>query len=143
MKPCNEPPFDLRLPASAAFTIADAAGVGIECRQGCVWITLDGDTRDFVLEPGQRFQHDGHRHAVVSAFEASPPTTRAENPPNITSTVACSPGLATRRFARVWDRRSAAPERGKPRGAMPGRPWSSTRANGAVRSNPWGRINFT
>lgn len=71
MKPCNEPPFDLRLPASAAFTIADAAGVGIECRQGCVWITLDGDTRDFVLEPGQRFQHDGHRHAVVSAFEAS------------------------------------------------------------------------
>ena len=70
MKPCKEP-FDLTLAAGATVTIADAAGVGIGCCQGCVWITLDGDSRDIVLEAGGRFEQDGHRRALVSALKAS------------------------------------------------------------------------
>lgn len=71
MRPCEEPPFALWLPAGAVFTLADAAGVGVECREGCVWITLDHDPRDIVLEPGQRFRYHGHRRALVSALNPS------------------------------------------------------------------------
>ena len=80
MSPCKDLPFDLALPAGAVFTIADAAGVGIECRQGCVWITLDHDTRDIVLEPGERFEHNGHRRALVSVFEPSCITVSCAKP---------------------------------------------------------------
>src|SRR6478609_6162661 len=52
----------------------------------------------------------GFVSAPVTAMATSPPRTRALNPPNVTSTVARSPGLATRRLASLWDRRSAAPD---------------------------------
>jgi len=63
--------FRLDLPRHAIFTVADVAGVGIECQAGCVWLTLDDDPRDLVLEPGERFVGDIHRRVLVSAFEAS------------------------------------------------------------------------
>ena len=63
--------FKLELPRHAIFTVADIAGVGIECQSGCVWLTLDDDPRDLVLEPGERFVGDIHRRVLVSAFEAS------------------------------------------------------------------------
>jgi len=52
----------------------------------------------------------GSVSAPVTAMATSPPRTRAENPPKVTSTVARSSGLATSRLARVWARRSAAPD---------------------------------
>ena len=63
--------FQIDLPAHAIVTLPDADGVGIECRSGCVWITLDDDPRDLVLEPGERFVGDAHRRALVSALQAS------------------------------------------------------------------------
>lgn len=63
--------FRIELPRHAIFTVADIAGVGIECQSGCVWLTLDDDPRDLVLEPGERFVGDMHRRVLVSAFEAS------------------------------------------------------------------------
>ena len=63
--------FRLELPRHAIFTVADVAGVGIECQAGCVWLTLDDDPRDLVLEPGERFVGDIHRRVLVSAFEPS------------------------------------------------------------------------
>ena len=63
--------FKLELARHAIFTVADIAGVGIECQSGCVWLTLDDDPRDLVLEPGERFVGDIHRRVLVSAFEAS------------------------------------------------------------------------
>ena len=63
--------FRIELPRHAIFTVADIAGVGIECQSGCVWLTLDNDTRDLVLEPGERFVGDIHRRVLVSAIEAS------------------------------------------------------------------------
>jgi hypothetical protein len=63
--------FQLRLSKRTIFTLPDASGVGIECRSGSVWVTLDHDPRDIVLAPGERFEGDKHRRMLVSALEPS------------------------------------------------------------------------
>jgi hypothetical protein len=63
--------FRVDLPRHALLTVPDIAGVSIACRSGCVWLTLDDDPRDLVLEPGERFEGDIHRRVLVSAFEDS------------------------------------------------------------------------
>lgn len=71
MHPCLEPPFQLMLQANAMFTIGDADRVGIECRAGSVWITLDHDLRDVVIGPGEGFCHVGHARALLFALETA------------------------------------------------------------------------
>ena len=51
--------------------IPDAAGVRVSCNEGCLWITLDNDPRDIVLEPGQFFAGTQHRRALIYALQAS------------------------------------------------------------------------
>jgi hypothetical protein len=63
--------LDLRLPRRSIFSVPDAAGVEIACRDGSIWITLDNDPRDIVLEAGQSFTDTGHRRAMIYALEAS------------------------------------------------------------------------
>lgn len=63
--------FQVSLPNRAIFAVPDGAGVGIECRSGAVWITLDRDPRDIVLGPGERFESSEHRRVLVSALESS------------------------------------------------------------------------
>jgi hypothetical protein len=63
--------FHVSLPQRAVFAVPDGAGVGIECRSGSVWVTLDRDLRDIVLAPGERFESTDHRRVLVSALEAS------------------------------------------------------------------------
>ncbi len=63
--------FDVSLPHRAVFSVPDGAGVGIECRSGSVWVTLDRDTRDIVLAPGERFEGTEHRRMLVSALQSS------------------------------------------------------------------------
>src|SRR5271156_1345391 len=75
----------------------------------------------------------GFVSAPVTAMSTSPPRTRAENPPKVTSMVERSSGLATSRLASVCERRSAAPDRVTPTWASPTRPRSWTRASGPVR----------
>ena len=72
MSPTSFPSrFHLSLPPRAVLAVPDGAGVGIECRSGSVWVTLDRDPRDIVLGPGERFEGTGHRRLLVSALEAS------------------------------------------------------------------------
>jgi hypothetical protein len=61
----------VRLPARRLLEIAHGTPARIECREGSVWITLDHDPRDIVLAPGDSFEHDGARRALVYAFEQS------------------------------------------------------------------------
>jgi Protein of unknown function (DUF2917) len=61
----------LRLEARALYEIPDAAGVPIACGAGSVWITLDHDPRDIVLEAGDRFCATEHRRALVYAFSTA------------------------------------------------------------------------
>lgn len=63
--------LSLSLPKRAIFTLPDSHDVDIECQSGTVWITLDHDRRDIVLERGQRFRSDAHRRALVAALEPS------------------------------------------------------------------------
>ena len=72
--------FHLSLAKRTIFTLPDAAGVGIECRSGSVWVTLDHDPRDIVLAPGERFEADQHRRVLVSALEPSCITVSGSQP---------------------------------------------------------------
>jgi hypothetical protein len=63
--------FHVSLPVRSIFAVPDGAGVGIECRSGSVWVTLDHDPRDIVLAPGERFEGTDHRRVLVSALESS------------------------------------------------------------------------
>lgn len=44
-------------------------GVTLECLSGQVWITLDGDPRDVVLDPGQMFTVDRDQRTLVMALD--------------------------------------------------------------------------
>ncbi|MGH6627961.1 MAG: DUF2917 domain-containing protein [Burkholderiaceae bacterium] len=63
--------FELSLERQALFSVADAAGLQIECREGSVWITLDGDPRDVVLEPNGLFSTAQHRRALIYALQSA------------------------------------------------------------------------
>lgn len=65
----EQPLMDLALQPRALFSVPDAADLRIRCRSGTVWITLDHDPRDIVLEAGDSFTGDSHRRAVVYAMD--------------------------------------------------------------------------
>ncbi|MBG9386924.1 DUF2917 domain-containing protein [Caenimonas aquaedulcis] len=56
--------------------IADAAGVQVRCEQGSVWLTLDNDPRDIVLEAGDAFHTDEHGLMLVYGLENSTVSVR-------------------------------------------------------------------
>ena len=64
----NEAPT-VTLPARQLFEIADAASAHILCTEGCLWLTLDDDPRDVILEPGDSFETGEHRRALLYALE--------------------------------------------------------------------------
>lgn len=68
---------DLRLPREAILSVPDAADVQILCRDGAVWITLDGQLRDFVLQRADAFSTPEHRRALIYAMEPSSITVLA------------------------------------------------------------------
>jgi hypothetical protein len=70
----NPSPLDreeFRLAPRALLDIPDVSGIQLSCRCGSLWITLDNDPRDIVLEAGESFFSTEHRRALVYAFEAS------------------------------------------------------------------------
>lgn len=74
MTPCPTPltsQFDLSLAHQGMFSVADAAGLLMTCREGSLWITLDNDTRDIVLSAGERFLATQHRRAIIYAMGPS------------------------------------------------------------------------
>lgn len=73
--------FELSLRKDAMLRLPDAASVQIVCRNGTVWITLDNDRRDIVLEAGDRFASTEHRHAVIMALAPSSISVCATPPP--------------------------------------------------------------
>lgn len=51
--------------------VKQALGVTIECLEGSVWITLDGDLRDLVLDAGQSCKIDRKRRALIQALDTA------------------------------------------------------------------------
>lgn len=83
----------MNLEHRALFNLPDAAGVQIVCRDGSVWITLDNDLRDYVLEAGDTFTNTEHKRALIYAMRPS--------------TIAVTSGMA--QTARVPGRSKPAP----------------------------------
>jgi hypothetical protein len=84
-------PISLNLQRQALVNVPDAGDVRIACAEGAVWITLDNDTRDIVIEAGETFSTPEHRRAVIYALKPS----RV----NVTALASmASPALKTRRL---------------------------------------------
>lgn len=65
-------PSELRLEKGEIARIHDVAGgLGIQCRCGLVWITQEGDRRDYLLREGDVWYAAGHGLALVETFEAA------------------------------------------------------------------------
>jgi hypothetical protein len=73
----NTNQLDLSLAHQGLFTVPDASGVQVICREGSLWITLDNDPRDIVLAPGESFITTEHRRALIYAMGASALTLAA------------------------------------------------------------------
>jgi hypothetical protein len=67
----NALPTSLTLAHQGIFNVPDAAGVEIVCQEGTVWVTLDNDERDYVLEAGDSFTTTEHRRAMLYALAPS------------------------------------------------------------------------
>lgn len=63
--------FDISLPRQQLFDIPDPAGLRLRCAEGCLWVTLDGETADIVLEPGQSVEITSRRRALIYALAPS------------------------------------------------------------------------
>ena len=61
----------LTLAARQLFVVPDTAAVRIDCTAGCLWLTLDHDPRDIVLEAGECYEGGEHTPALLYAMEAS------------------------------------------------------------------------
>jgi hypothetical protein len=64
---------DLRLPVrslarDSLLRLPDTRGRAVVCLEGCLWITVDDDPRDVVLQPGERHVFDRPGRALVSAL---------------------------------------------------------------------------
>ena len=59
------------LPARQLFSVPDASAVRIVCTAGSLWLTLDHDQHDVILEAGESFETAEHRRALVYAFQPS------------------------------------------------------------------------
>jgi hypothetical protein len=64
-------PTALFLKHRAMFSLPDPAGVEIGCHDGVLWITLDNDSRDIVLQAGESFTPDTHERALIYAIKPS------------------------------------------------------------------------
>ena len=64
-------PTTLFLKHRAMFSLPDPAGVEIGCHDGVLWITLDNDPRDIVLQAGESFTPDTHERALIYAIKPS------------------------------------------------------------------------
>jgi hypothetical protein len=59
------------LPARQLFEIPDASSARILCTSGCLWLTLDDDPRDVILEAGDSFEASEPRRALLYALQGS------------------------------------------------------------------------
>jgi hypothetical protein len=58
----------LTLAARQVHAIADPSSLRIACREGAVWITLDNDERDFIVEAGETFETPRQARALLYAL---------------------------------------------------------------------------
>ena len=68
----------ISLPARQLFEMPDGGAARILCTAGCLWITIDDDQRDVILRPGDSFEGEDARRALIYAMEPSSFTLLAQ-----------------------------------------------------------------
>lgn len=81
------------LPARGLFALDDAAQHVVACISGELWLTVTGDPRDIVLQPGDRWSIEGGC-AVISALRPSSLT--------VVHPQACAAPCTPRRSGAAW-----------------------------------------
>jgi hypothetical protein len=71
MNPATLDREEIPLAPRALLDIPDISGTQVTCRRGSLWITLDNDPRDIVLEAGESFFSTEHRRALLYALQPS------------------------------------------------------------------------
>lgn len=61
--------------------LRDAGGRTVTCLTGSVWLTMEGDRRDIVLEPGASFVVDRDGLTLLAAQRPSAVAVSAQNQP--------------------------------------------------------------
>jgi hypothetical protein len=61
--------------------LQDVSGRTVTCVSGSVWLTMEGDTRDVVLEPGASFVVDRDGLTLLAAQRPSEVRVSAQNQP--------------------------------------------------------------
>ena len=61
----------ISLPPRQLFEMPDGRSARILCTAGCLWITVDHDPRDVILRPGDSFEGEDARRALIYALEPS------------------------------------------------------------------------
>ena len=61
----NTPHARLAIAARRGLRLRDARGAKLRAVQGTLWITIDNDLRDIVLDPGESFVVDSNQPLVV------------------------------------------------------------------------------
>jgi hypothetical protein len=61
----NTPNARLAIAARRGLRLKDARGARLRAVQGTLWVTIDNDLRDIVLDPGESFVVDSNRPLVV------------------------------------------------------------------------------
>ena len=55
------------LPGRSTLQLDDAEGTVIAVESGCLWVTMENDTRDVVLTSGMRFEIDRSGRTIIAA----------------------------------------------------------------------------
>jgi hypothetical protein len=69
--PTTPPAARIDLVAGRPAVLDRARGTRVECLEGTLWITQDGDIRDIVLPAGSAFVIDRDTRVLVSAVDAA------------------------------------------------------------------------
>ncbi len=69
----------LALEAGQIFSLDDACGTSIHSRLGTVWITEEGELRDFVVGPGEAFLVTRQGRTLVQAMALAHVALRRED----------------------------------------------------------------
>jgi len=61
----NTPNARLAIAARRGLRLKDARGARLRAVEGTLWVTIDNDLRDIVLDPGETFVVDSNRPLIV------------------------------------------------------------------------------
>ena len=95
----NTPNARLALAARRGLRLRDARGAKLRAVQGTLWVTIDNDLRDIVLDPGESFVVDSNEPLVVMPLGECATV-------DVKSAAAPGAGIARSWLHALWPRRA-------------------------------------